>query len=173
MVASGVFDLPVAPLAGRTLVLALGNPLRGDDGIGAAVLAELARYALPTSIDLLDGGTPGFETVLLLANCQHALIIDAADLGLAPGQWRRFTLAEACLLSHDLTLRGTLHYAGLAEALTLGEALGQLPPQLTIYGIQPADIGWEIGLSAPVQTAIAPVAQAIYEELTHAQNSSG
>lgn len=155
-----------------TRVIALGNPLRGDDGIGAAVLAELTRYPLPAGIELLDGGTPGLETVLLLQGCHRVLFIDAADLGLAPGQWRRFTLAEARLLSHDLTLRGTLHYAGLAEALTLGEALGQLPPYLTIYGIQPADIGWEIGLSAAVQTAIAPIAQAIYEELTHAQNSS-
>jgi hypothetical protein len=50
-----------------TLVLALGNPLRGDDGIGAAILEALARSeSLPQDVTLLDGGVAGLETALLM-----------------------------------------------------------------------------------------------------------
>jgi hydrogenase maturation protease len=53
--------------AGRTVILALGGPLRGDDGVGAAVLKSLAKGGrLPAETDLVDGGTCGLETALLL-----------------------------------------------------------------------------------------------------------
>ena len=155
-------SLSAAPAA-ETLVLALGNPLRGDDGVGAAILAQLAEADLPPGVTLLDGGTPGLETALLLQGYRRAVIIDAADMGLEPGQWARFTRDAARLGSADL--RGTLHSAGLAEALSLGEALGLLPEAVVIFGIQPAAVGWTPGLSAPVAAAVPAVGAAILAEL--------
>lgn len=140
-----------------TLVLALGNPLRGDDGIGAAVLAALP--AVPPDVVLLEGGTPGLELVLTLQGHHRVIILDAADMGEPPGTWRRFT--SDCLQSGDSALRGTLHDAGLAEALTLGAALGVLPDQIIIFGVQPAEIGWSPGLSQPVAAAIPAVCEAV------------
>ncbi|MCE7945924.1 MAG: hydrogenase maturation protease [Chloroflexi bacterium CFX4] len=155
----------------NTVILALGNPLRGDDGVGAAVLEQLGRSALPKTVALLDGGTVGLALVLLLNPYQHAIIIDAAAMGEPPGTWRRFSLAEVCLQAHDMALRGTLHYAGLAEALLLGEALNMLPPQITIFGIQPAVTTWEIGLSNAVQAAVPSVCTAILELLNYGENT--
>ncbi len=151
--------------AGKTLVLALGNPLRGDDGIGAAVLAELARADLPPDVTLLDGGTPGLETALLLQGYGRAVIIDAAEMGHVPGEWLRFTPGEAHLRSGSLQSGGTLHSAGLAEALALGEALDLLPAEVIIYGVQPDCVGWQPGLSDPVRQAIPSVCAAILDEL--------
>ncbi len=150
----------------KTLVLALGNVLRGDDGVGTAVYHALQSAAcLPENVDLMDGGTPGLETVLLLQGYDRALIVDAADMGLSPGAWRRFLPGDGRLPARDAHLRGTMHYAGLAEALALGDALGVLPPDIVVYGIQPQDVGWQEGLSAAVQTAVSPVAAAIRQEL--------
>jgi len=70
------------------------------------------------------------------------------------------------LPARDTHLTGTMHTAGLAEALALGDALSILPPEVIVYGIQPADIGWQEGLSEPVQTAVPQVAAAILRELT-------
>jgi hydrogenase maturation protease len=148
----------------HTLVLSLGNPLRGDDGVGTAVLTLLAAYPIiPPGVVLLDGGTPGLETVLLLDGYEKAIIIDAADMGLPPGSWRRFSSAK--LAAQEANLTGTLHQAGLAEALALAEALNMLPAEVIIYGIQPAEIGWEPGLSVEVETAVLEVCQAILAEL--------
>jgi hydrogenase maturation protease len=155
----------------NTVILALGNPLRGDDGVGAAVLEHLSRGALPNTVALLDGGTSGLELVLLLNAYQHVVIIDAAAMGEPPGTWRRFSLAEVRLQAQDMALRGTLHYAGLAEALLLGEALNMLPPQITIFGVQPAATDWEIGLSDAVQAAVPSLSTAILELLNYGENT--
>ncbi len=149
-----------------TIVLALGNPLRGDDGVGGAVLAALAQVeSLPGGVTLLDGGTPGLETVLLLDGYRRAIIVDAAAMGLQPGQWRRFDRQQARLHYRDAAFTGTLHHAGLAEALVLGDALQVLPAEIVIYGVQPAALGWMPGLSEPVQRAVPAVCTAILNEL--------
>jgi hydrogenase maturation protease len=148
-----------------TLVLALGNPLRGDDGIGAAVVESLLAAGAPPGVDVLEGGTPGLETVLLLQGYRRAVVVDAADMGREPGAWVRFTPEEVRLGSGDLHEIGILHAAGLAEALALGDALGVLPPEIVIYGVQPADVGWGPGLSAPVEACIPTVCAAIIRDL--------
>jgi hydrogenase maturation protease len=43
----------------KVLILGLGNPFRGDDGIGPAVIATLQNQDLPRDVVALDGGTPG------------------------------------------------------------------------------------------------------------------
>ena len=160
-------DGAARPAAAGTLVLALGNPLRGDDGAGAAVIRSLEDSGrLPAAVSLLDGGTPGLETVLLLQGYRRVIIVDAAEMGLEPGAWARFTPEKVVSGARDVSLRGTLHYAGLAEALKLGEALGILPPEIVIYGIQPLEVGWQPGLSAPVRAAVPAVCAAILDELT-------
>lgn len=145
----------------RTLVLALGNPLRADDGVGAAVIEQLNTQDPIPGVDWLDGGTPGFEAVLMMQPYDRVIVVDAADMGDEPGQWRWFNANEVRLKSRDLHLRGTLHYAGLAEALSLGEALGILPPQIDIIGVQPASIDWDMGLCEPVAAAVPDIVQAI------------
>lgn len=156
-------------MSDKTLVLALGNPLRGDDGAGAVIIETLQSADLPAGITLLDGGTPGLETVLLMQGYDHVVVIDAAEMDLPAGSWRCFSPDAVRLQSRDLYLRGTLHYAGLAEALALGEALSLLPPRMTIFGVQPQTIGWEVGLSAPVDAAVPIVSKAILETI-HGKN---
>ncbi len=147
----------------HTLILALGSPLRGDDGVGLAVLDALRRHPLPPHVVLVDGGTSGLELVLTMQGCQRVIAIDAAQMGALPGTWRRFTLDEVRLQARDPHLGGTLHYVGFAEALLLAEALGMLPPTIVMFGVQPQELGWRQGLSEPVQAAVEPLAQAIFD----------
>jgi hydrogenase maturation protease len=150
----------------KILVLALGNPLRGDDGVGGAVLAALQETAvLPSTITLIDGGTPGLETALTLQGYDKVIVIDAANLGESPGAWRRFSLSDAALIQ-QAQMNGTLHEADFAEAVALGAALGILPPEMIVYGVQPETIGWETGLSQTVQAIVPVVCQQIRNELT-------
>jgi hydrogenase maturation protease len=149
----------------RIIILALGNPLRGDDGVGQAVVECLQRAGLPPGVAVLDGGTAGLETVLLLQGYDRALIVDAAEMNRPPGKWERFTTAGVELQADDLHARVTVHYAGLAEALELGKALGILPAEIVIYGVQPQAVGWTPGLSKPVQAAVPAVCAAILNEL--------
>lgn len=152
----------------KILVLALGNPLRGDDGVGSAVLTSLRDTAVfPPHITLIDGGTPGLETALTLQGYDKVIVIDAANLGESPGTWRRFSLAEANLVQ-QAQMNGTLHDAGFAEAVALGAALDILPPEIIVYGVQPEVIEWEMGLSTAVQAAVPEICQEIQAELREA-----
>ena len=146
-----------------SLILGVGNPLRGDDGIGAAVIEWLRERSLPPHATAVDGGTAGLDLVSTLMGHQRAIIVDAADVKRAPGEWVRLTLDVARLQASELTL--SLHAAGLADALALGAALGTLPAEIVIYGVQPARLDWTIGLSNQAQSAVPLVGRAILEEV--------
>ena len=147
----------------RTLVLGLGNTLRADDGLGSAVIDWLAQRPLPPEVEILDAGTPGLELVLTLADYPRALIVDAAELHRAPGQWARLNRQQ--VEPADAAVGLSLHQAGLAEALALGEELGTLPAELIIFGIQPARLEWASGLSPAAQAAVPQVGQAVLEAI--------
>ncbi|MGD8996727.1 MAG: hydrogenase maturation protease [Anaerolineae bacterium] len=156
-----------------TLILGLGNPLRGDDGVGARVVEELTHRDLPQAVTALDGGTGGLDLLRLLEQWERVVIVDAADVGREPGQYVRFTPDQVRLASASSTL--SLHNAGLSEVLTLAEALELDLPELVIFGVQPAEIGWKEGLSPAVAAAVTTLADAILDEIQgedHAQDSS-
>ncbi len=149
----------------KTLILGLGNPFRGDDGIGAAVVAALRDQDLPPDVIVVDGGSPGLETVLIWQGYERVIIVNAAEMGIAPGVWKRFLSDEAVLHIKNESMRGTLHDAGLAEALALAAALDMLPSDLVFYCVQPSFTGWSADLTAPVAAAILSLCSAISSEL--------
>lgn len=144
-----------------TLVLGLGNPLRGDDGVGPVVIDWLHRHGLPPGTVVVDGGTGGLELVLTLANCRRAIIVDAVDVGRAPGTWVRFMPDLA--ISGDMLL---LHIAGLSEALALAAALDMLPEEVVIFGVQPAQLSRPLTLSAEVRAAVPEVCRTLLREIS-------
>lgn len=146
-----------------TLVLGLGNPWRGDDGVGPALIAALQADSAPPDATLLDGGTAGLEMIVLWEGYERVIVVDAAEMGCAPGTWQRFDLDHVRLTAHPLT--GTLHAAGLAEALALAQALGQLPPQLILFGIQPHNVDWQSGLSPAVAAALPGLGAAVRQAI--------
>ncbi len=146
-----------------TVILGLGNSLRGDDGVGPAVIEWLDRQELPSGVETIDGGTSGLDIVSILMGRDQAIIVDAANVGQVPGRWVRFTPDMAQLKENSTTL--SLHSAGLAEALALGAALNVLPLTLIIYGVQPRNLDWTAQLSDEVQAAVIEVGQAILDEV--------
>jgi hydrogenase maturation protease len=156
-----------------TLILGLGNPLRGDDGVGPRVVEELTRRSLPEGVTALDGGTGGLDLLRLMERSKRVVIVDAADVGREPGQYVRFTPDQVRLTGASSTL--SLHHAGLSEVLTLADALGLDLPEMVIFGVQPAEIGWNEGLSPAVAATLSALADAVLEETKgedYAQDSS-
>ena len=130
-----------APL--RTLVLGLGNPIRGDDGVGwrvvEAVKGELANQrkstdphpALPQGerekieVDMLAGG--GLNLMERLVGYDRAILVDAIQGGNEPGSVQVFPL-EA-LENPSAGHLGSTHETNLLTALEIGRNLGaHLPP---------------------------------------------
>ena len=59
-------------------VLALGNLLRRDEGLGIRALQRLeAGYLVPETVQAVDGGTLGLELLSLVEDTTHLLVLDA------------------------------------------------------------------------------------------------
>jgi hydrogenase maturation protease len=150
----------------ETLLLSIGSELRGDDGVGKAVLDRISSCTgLPDGVRTVECGLADPSAELFEPGLERAIVIDAADLGLKPGGWRRFSQTD--LDSGSLEAKAALeaHGLGLAGALALGRELGTLPRQVVVYGVQPACLDYRMGLSKPVGEAVAEVCQAIRNEL--------
>jgi hydrogenase maturation protease len=145
------------------LILGLGNPLQGDDGVGCRVAQELEQHTLPDDVEVMDGGTPGVGLVNLLEGRRRVIIVDAAEMGRAPGSVVRFR-------PEDVTLTGSaqrfsLHRSGVADALALARELNLALPEIVVFGVQPEQVGWSQSLSLQVQAAVTQVVRAVIELL--------
>ncbi len=158
-------------LAGDTLILGVGNPLQGDDGVGIVAVQQIAaRPDLPAGVDVLDGGTAGLGLIPVLEQYRRVILVDAVQMGERPGTVRRFTWEDVRLRQQGRAL--SLHQSDLNEALALAEALQCLPPELIVFGVQPQHIDWDQPLSDAVQQALPGLIDALMTEV-RSINSNG
>jgi len=153
----------VAPIA-IPLVIGVGNRWRGDDGIGPDTIDALARLddleGLDADILTLDG-----EPARLVATWQGrplVVVVDAIVAGRPPG-----TVHVITDPSHlpDRAAGASSHGGGVAEAVALGRALGQLPDRLVVVGVEPATVEHGDVLSPPVAAAVDSVVRLVAAEV--------
>jgi hydrogenase maturation protease len=157
---------PVDHEGKRRLILSLGSPLRGDDGIGSAIIDTIEKQAeLPASVDLIDGGVAGMKTLTMLEGYDHVILIDAADPGSLSGEWLRLDLDELLSCSMIPDNKGTLHEAGLVDALAVGSAMNMLPARISIYVIRAQDNDKAVGISSGSFGSTPAICEAILSEI--------
>ena len=156
-------ELPVAGASVKPiLILGLGNPLRGDDGVGCRVVEALSLEALPPQVEAMDGGTPGIGLLHLIEGRRRVILVDAAEMGRPPGSVARFLPGDVRLA---VSAEGvSLHHSGVAETLALARALNLALPDLVVFGVQPTRVNWDPDLSPEVRAAVAQVVQAVLQE---------
>ncbi|MCC6159657.1 MAG: hydrogenase maturation protease [Deltaproteobacteria bacterium] len=127
-------------------VIGVGSWLSRDDAIGLMLVDELA--ARPPRPDLDFHTWEGVDALTIthdmLALSSPILVVDCADLGLAPGEWRFFDAESARLHLHGDTV--STHGFGLADALEMARGLGFEKP-VHVFGVQPFDLAPGTGLS--------------------------
>lgn len=129
-------------------VLGIGSP-HGDDRAGWAVIAYLQELLGPTAVPLLSLDRPGMALLEYLSAARRTWLVDALWLPERAGEILRPTEAE--LARRDR--RMDCHGFGVAEALALGEALGQRPAlELFAIAVGAAEAS-AAALSAPVERA--------------------
>jgi len=134
------------------LVVGIGNPERGDDGAGVAVVRRL-RGRIGRGVRLLELPSNVSRLLDCWDGADAVVLVDAMSSGATPGTVQRFDAAAAPLPSRAFP-GGSTHGFGVAEAIEIARALGRLPRQLVVYGIEGACFGDEHGLSAPVEAAV-------------------
>lgn len=143
-------------------IIAVGNEFYGDDGIGAAVLEAARRDSRLACAELIDIGTDALALLDHLEPGERHVIVDAAKMGLAPGEVLAFRPEEARLRIAQDNL--SVHGFGLPEAFTMAQMLGCMPDDVLIVGVEPERIEIDTGLSAAVLAAVPRVLSILQAE---------
>lgn len=144
--------------AAHTLILGVGNEALRDEGAGVLAARALAAQGVPAGVRVLAGGTLGYALVGELEGVRRLVLIDAMEMRCAPGTV--FTVRRQELRRLSPPGRTSLHGTGVLDALDLAEALGLLPEEVWIVGVQPAEVTCGFGLSPAVQQALPAVVDA-------------
>lgn len=154
----------------RCIVIGIGNPDRGDDAAGRAV-AQRLHDMLPPEVEIVEHDGEATSLLARLESVATAYLIDASASAAPAGAVRRFDVAIAPLPQETFSL--STHGLGLAEAIQLASALGQLPDRCIVYAIEAESFEPGAPLSSPVAAAITEVGNRVREEIRIANAPRG
>ncbi len=130
----------------KTVIIGIGNILKGDDGLGPLVCQQL-RHA-KVCAELIDAGTvpENYIQPVIKKAPQNLLIIDAIDFGASPG--------TISILKPEQLNSSVFSTHALSPRLFIDVIHRQADVDVYIIGIQPAQIQLGQPVSAPVSKAI-------------------
>lgn len=165
----------------KTLLIGLGNPILGDDGVGWRVAEEVkkqipsSRLRHPSPSAREDGGEGDIDVDFLslgglslmehLIGYERVILIDALASDQKAGSVTVAKLSE--LPDYSALHTSSAHDTSLQNALKLGKRLGvNLPDEVVVIGIvtnQAHDFSEE--LSLPVANAVPEAAKIVLDLL--------
>jgi hydrogenase maturation protease len=146
----------------RSLVIGIGNPDCGDDAVGPMVARLLVGRVAP-EVTVLERAGDMVALIEDWSGRDEVVLIDAAALLTAPGTIHRIDLLRDALPT-GLSLAST-HAFGVAEAVGLARALGQLPATLIAYAVEGSTFDPGASPSPAVVAAAKLVALRVASEL--------
>ncbi len=178
-----MIDIPSQSSTMTTLIVGLGNPILGDDGVGWRVAEEVSKQS---GIALGDAPLPGLhdqEQQPITIECyslaglslmerlvgfDRVVLIDALNTGKHPqGEVVCFSLDEMEDLTHGHTT--SAHDVSLKQALKLGRSMGESLPddaQVHIVAVEASHIyDFQEELTSEVEAAVPLAVQKVLELL--------
>jgi len=145
----------------RKLVIGCGNLLLRDEGIGVHCVELLKRGSLPTDVEVLDGGTAGFDLIGFIQEVDKAVIIDAVKANGAPGEIYRFSPRD---FHTDTPPETSLHDVTLKDLFRILDGLG-VSVDITIIGIEPKSIEAGMELSPELEERVPYIVELALKEV--------
>jgi hydrogenase maturation protease len=149
----------------RVGIVGVGSQIMGDDGLGKHVVDELAAGPVGTreDVSLTHAGTMAFFALEAMSGCELGIVVDAIETGDPPGTVHRYRYVDGGFEGPVPEI--TLHDFSFADALQAGTEAYELPPELLVYGVEPATVEPSLELSDPVQRAVPTLIEAIIDQL--------
>ncbi|MFW6017877.1 MAG: hydrogenase maturation protease [Halapricum sp.] len=145
-------------------VVGVGNPIMSDDGLGEHVIEALRERGLPDGVVAAHAGTTAFFALEAMSGADYAVIVDAVALeGAEPGSIHRYHYREGSFDGSPPEV--LMHDFSFSDALEAGSATYDLPAELLVIGVQPADVGPGTELSDAVAERVPDVIEAVREEI--------
>ena len=160
----------------KTLVIGLGNPILGDDGVGWEVAEEVKKSLQPsplTQLSMREGGVEvdtaalgGLSLMERMLGYDRVVLVDSMETGQNPvGSVQVFPLASLPdpMAGHS----ASAHDTSLITALKTAESLGApVPKKVDVVAIEAQNVyDFSEELSPTVAAAVPFAAQAILDLL--------
>ncbi len=116
----------------EVLLLALGNDLLADDGVGLAAARALAPR-FEGRVEVVESAESGLALLELIAGYDRALLLDA----MLSGRFQPGAVTEFGASDFRRVVAPSPHYAGLPEVLALAERIGvEVPRELRVLAME-------------------------------------
>ena len=137
------------------LIVGIGNPYRGDDGVGRFI-AQRLKALLLDGVKVLEDSGEATSLISAWEGADEVILIDAVVSGSKPGAIYHFD-ASVKPLPKDLFKNVSTHSFSVAEAIELTRAMNRLPPKVIVYGIEGKCFDDGAALSEDVEIAAEEV----------------
>jgi hydrogenase maturation protease len=147
----------------NTIIVGIGHPFRGDDGLGHHVI-EALRPHLPPHVDArtLLGDISGLLDIF--ESYQNVYLVDAiVTQTCAPGT--RYRLEGDRLTQLSNACRTSTHAFDISQTLKMAHNLDMMPQNLVVYGIEAQDFSEGKGLSQDVAEQLQALVSDIVNEI--------
>ena len=145
----------------NTIIVGLGNPILGDDGVGWKVIEEIRRHLGPDShVKVMCASLGGISLMERLIGYDRAVLIDAFTIESSAGSISVLRLDE--LPNYSAYHIASIHDTSLQNAIELGRSMGaQLPRDITVVGIAIQPIYEFDDALSPAVAGVVPCAACI------------
>lgn len=150
----------------KILIVGLGNPILGDDGVGWEVAEQVRNQVHLGNVDVECLAVGGLRLMEFMIGYDHAIVIDSITSWEAPvGRISSFKLEDM----PDLTAGHTTsaHDTSLQTAIDMGRRMGfQLPEEIMVVGVEAHQVyDFSEELTPPVRAAVPLAVERVIEIL--------
>jgi hydrogenase maturation protease len=146
----------------EVVVVGMGNVYRGDDGVGLAV-AERVRASAHPGVQVIECEQEPTRLLDAWQGAAAVVVVDAVAPMRDPGKVHRYDATAEPLPARSF--RSSTHAFGVGDAIEVGRALGRLPAQVIVYGIEGQRFELGSSLSPPVAAAVEPATVAVLSDV--------
>jgi len=155
----------------KTIVLGIGNPILGDDGVGVHVVNELKKQINNPNITIDEAITGGMNLLDLILGYDKAIIVDAVKSNDGKnGEVKRIPLSSFSAM-HSCNP----HDVSLIEAVQMAKKMGEnrIPQGIIVIGVMMKEIPCEFGekLSKKIATAVPKAVEMTLNEIKKYEKS--
>ena len=153
----------------KTLVLGIGNPLFGDDGVGIEIARRIDERSVGSAVDVVEASASGIELLDIVSGYERLIVVDSIITREGRiGKLHRlrrddFTDAIRAAPKHQMNLFTTLEF---------GRNLNiDMPDETVIYAVEIEEaLEMKEGYTQELQDAIPGIVEAIIQTETLAAN---
>ena len=151
----------------KTLVIGLGNPILGDDGVGWKIASKVATViGQDASVEIDTAALGGLSLMERMLGYDRVILVDSMETGYSPvGSVQTFPLASLSdpMAGHS----ASAHDTSLVTALKTAESIGaDIPKRVDVVAVEAQNVyDFSEELSTPVAAAVPAAVQAVLDLL--------